>query len=194
MIAHLNHRVERDNKQRESFNRVTTSRPGRLALKEHASPPHLISSNLQSALNNLLNPSLIQNLDSKNLIINLLKLATIPFSEDAPKHQTVDCGRIALSQLCIGHLLELGRVFVFRLPLGSGEFFVDGEDVALLGGRGMDIDGAVLGFFGMRENPGYGGPNIGDVGRAEGARATVVDDGFLLGNVEANEAGRETYR
>lgn len=106
----------------------------------------------------------------------------------------VDGGGIALSQPQIGRLLELSRVFVFSLPLGSGESFVDGEDVALFDSSGVDIDVAVFGFLGVRESPKHGGPNFGNVSRTEGAGATVVDDGLLLGDVKANEAGLETYR
>lgn len=150
-------------------------------------------STLQGAFNNGLDPRLIKEFDSEELIINILKLATIPLRKYAPVQHMVDGGEIALSHLHIRRPLNLSGIFLLDLPLGTCQFLIDSEQVTWLDNSRIDTDSTVLGFVGMGENGGHGTPDVSNSGRAEGAEAPIVDSSFLIRDVEAKEARGETY-
>lgn len=149
---------------------------------------------LQSALNNLLNTCLIQTFNPQEIIISFLKLTTIPIRVDSPIDQMMDRRIIAHSKFRVGLFLDLGGIPLLNLPFGASEFFIDIKDLTLRDDRRIDKDKAVLGFLRVRKHANCGLTDLGEGGGAERAVTTIIEGSFLLGNIEAKEAGFETCK
>ena len=84
----------------------------------------------------------------------------------------------------VAHLLNLPL-----LPLG---FLQRGENLVLRGEEGVDVDVAVCGLGGVRQDGGCCASDVGNKTNVGFGVAGVVNCGFLGLEVEAEEGGAET--